>query len=30
LGGEFKSAYLPAGGTSIAARFALESTLVPG
>lgn len=30
LGGEFKSAYLPAGGTSIAARFALESTLAPG
>jgi signal transduction histidine kinase len=30
LGGEFKSAYLPTGGTRIAARFALESTLVPG
>ncbi|MDP9014170.1 MAG: histidine kinase [Pseudomonadota bacterium] len=29
LGGEFKSSYLPAGGTSIAARFAIENTLVP-
>src|SRR5882757_3215484 len=30
LGGEFKFAYLPTGGTRIAARFALESALVPG
>jgi signal transduction histidine kinase len=30
LGGEFKHAYLPAGGTSITARFPLESTVLPG
>jgi signal transduction histidine kinase len=30
LGGEFKHAYLPAGGTSITARFTLESTVLPG
>jgi signal transduction histidine kinase len=30
LGGEFNHAYLPAGGTSITARFTLESTVLPG
>jgi signal transduction histidine kinase len=30
LGGNLESAYLPAGGTSIAARFPLESTVLPG
>jgi len=30
LGGKFKHAYLPAGGTSITARFPLESTVLPG